>query len=241
MTRDEARKKIIFALDVNEFSEVEKWASLIADRVGMFKVGKQLYTACGPAVVRMVQKHGGEVFLDLKYHDIPNTVAMASLEAARLGVKLFNLHALGGYEMMATTVEVLDREFRGAERPKVLAVTILTSSNEETLRAVGIDRPVPEMVVRLAQLAQRAGIDGVVASPQETPMIREACGKEFLIVTPGVRPAFASADDQKRIMTPAAAVAAGADYLVIGRPISAAADPVQAAEAIVEEIMAVEN
>ncbi len=241
MTREEARKKVIFALDVNEFSDVEKWASLIADRVGMFKVGKQLYTACGPAVVRMVQKYGGEVFLDLKYHDIPNTVAMASLEAARLGVKLFNLHALGGYEMMATTVETLDREFRGAERPKVLAVTILTSSNEDTLRAVGIDRPVPEMVVRLAQLAQRAGIDGVVASPQETPLIREACGKEFLIVTPGVRPAFASADDQKRIMTPAAAVAAGADYLVIGRPISAAADPVQAAEAIVEEIMAVEN
>ncbi len=238
MTRDEARNKIIFALDVNEFSDVEKWASLIADRVGMFKVGKQLYTACGPVVVRMIQKYGGEVFLDLKYHDIPNTVAMASLEAARLGVKLFNLHALGGYEMMTTTVEALDREFRGAERPKVLAVTILTSSNEETLRAVGIDRPVPEMVVRLAQLAKRAGIDGVVASPQETPLIREACGKEFLIVTPGVRPAFASADDQKRIMTPASAVAAGADYLVIGRPISAASDPVQAAEAIVEEIMA---
>ncbi len=241
MTRDEARNKIIFALDVNEVSDVEKWASLIADRVGMFKVGKQLYTACGPAVVRMVQKCGGEVFLDLKYHDIPNTVAMASLEAARLGVKLFNLHALGGYEMMATTVETLDREFRGADRPKVLAVTILTSSNEETLRAVGIDRPVPEMVVRLAKLAQRAGIDGVVASPQETPLIREACGKEFLIVTPGVRPAFASVDDQKRIMTPAAAVAAGADYLVIGRPIAAAPDPVKAAEAIVEEIMAVEK
>ncbi len=241
MTRDAARNKIIFALDVNEFSDVEKWASLIADRVGMFKVGKQLYTACGPAVVRMIQRHGGEVFLDLKYHDIPNTVAMASLEAARLGVKLFNLHALGGYEMMATTVETLDREFRGAERPKVLAVTILTSSTEETLRAVGIDRPVPEMVVRLAQLAKRAGIDGVVASPQETPLIREACGKEFLIVTPGVRPAFASTDDQKRIMTPAAAVAAGADYLVIGRPISAAADPVGAAGAIVEEIMAVEK
>jgi orotidine-5'-phosphate decarboxylase len=239
MTRDEARAKIIFALDVSDFSDVEKWASLIADRVGMFKVGKQLYTACGPAVVRMIQKYGGEVFLDLKYHDIPNTVAMASLEAARLGVKLFNLHALGGYEMMATTVEALDREFQGSERPKVLAVTILTSSNEETLRAVGIDRPVQEMVVRLAQLAKRAGIDGVVASPQETPLIREACGKDFLIVTPGVRPAFASADDQKRIMTPAAAVAAGADYLVIGRPIAAAPDPVQAAESIVEEIMAV--
>ncbi len=236
MTREEAREKIIFALDVNEFSDVERWASLIADRVGMFKVGKQLFTACGPAAVRLIQKHGGEVFLDLKYHDIPNTVAMASLEAARMGVKLLNLHALGGYEMMAKTMETLDAEFRGGERAKVLAVTILTSSTEETLRGVGIELPVPEMVVRLAKLAKKAGIDGVVASPQEVTLIREACGPEFLIVTPGVRPAFAAADDQKRIMTPVEAVRAGADYLVIGRPISAAPDPAVAAEAILTEI-----
>ncbi len=237
MTRDQAREKVIFALDVNEFSEVERWASLIADRVGMFKIGKQLFTSCGPAAVRMIQKHGGEVFLDLKYHDIPNTVAMASLEAARMGVKLLNLHALGGYEMMARTMETLESNFRGGERAKVLAVTILTSSTEETLRGVGIELPVPEMVVRLATLAQKAGIDGVVASPQEVELIREACGPDFLIVTPGVRPAFASVDDQKRIMTPAEAVRAGADYLVIGRPISAAADPVAAAEAILTEIV----
>lgn len=238
MTREEARAKIIFALDVNEFSDVEKWAALLADHVGMFKVGKQLYTACGPAVVRMIQKCGGEVFLDLKYHDIPNTVAMASLEAARMGVKLFNLHALGGYEMMAKTVETLDKEFRGEERGKVLAVTILTSSNEETLQQVGINLPVPEMVVRLARLAQKAGIDGVVASPQEVPLIREACGPDFLIVTPGVRPAFAAADDQKRIMSPAEAVKTGADYLVIGRPIAAAPNPAEAAQAIIAEIIA---
>lgn len=239
MTRNQAREKIIFALDVNEFSDVEKWATLLAPHVGMFKIGKQLYTACGPAAVRMIQKCGGEVFLDLKFHDIPNTVAMATLEGARLGAKLVNLHALGGYEMMARTMETLDREFKGGERSKVLAVTILTSSTEETLREVGIDHPVQDMVVRLAKLAKKAGIDGVVASPQEVPLIRDACGEGFLIVTPGVRPSFAEANDQKRIMTPGEAVRAGADYLVIGRPISAASDPVEAAEKIVEEIQAV--
>jgi orotidine-5'-phosphate decarboxylase len=240
MTRDEARRKIIFALDVEHFAEAKHWVTVLAEHVGMFKVGKQLFTAHGPDIVRMIGNCGGEVFLDLKYHDIPNTVAMASLEAARLGVRLFNLHALGGYEMMARTVAALDEEFAGKERPKVLAVTILTSSNEETLREVGIELPVQEMVVRLAKLAQRAGIDGVVASPREVPLIRSACGPYFLCVTPGVRPAFASTDDQKRVMTPGEAVAAGSDYLVIGRPIAAAPDPVGAAEAIIQEIMAVE-
>jgi orotidine-5'-phosphate decarboxylase len=240
MTRDEARSRIIFALDVDSFADAKHWVSVLSGHVGMFKVGKQLFTSHGPDVVRMVENFGGEVFLDLKYHDIPNTVAMASVEAARLGAKLFNLHALGGYEMMARTVEALDREFAGKERGKVLAVTILTSSTEDTLRGVGIEYPVREMVVRLAQLAQKAGIDGVVASPQEVELIRAACGNDFLVVTPGVRPSFAAADDQKRVMTPAEAVRAGADYLVIGRPISAATDPLKAAEAIVEEIMTVE-
>ncbi len=239
MTRDEARSKIIFALDVASYAEAERWVSQLSGWVRMFKVGKQLFTACGPEVVRMVRKEGGEVFLDLKYHDIPNTVAMATLEAARLGVRLVNLHALGGFEMMAKTVVTLDIEYQGKERPKVLAVTILTSSTEATLREVGIELPVPEMVVRLAKLAQKAGVDGVVASPHEVPLIRAACGSEFLIVTPGVRPMFAAADDQKRIMTPTEAVAAGADYLVIGRPIAAAKDPLAAVEAIVEEIMSV--
>jgi len=239
MTREEARKKIIFAMDVNGMAEIDKWSSLLSGKIGMFKIGKQLFTATGPAAVRKVQENKGRVFLDLKYHDIPNTVAMATLEAARMGVDLVNLHALGGYEMMATTVETLEREFKGGERAKVLAVTILTSSTEETLKGVGIDYPVADMVVRLAKLAKSAGIDGVVASPQEVGLIREACGPDFLIVTPGVRPAFASVDDQKRIMTPAGAVAAGADYLVIGRPISAASDPAEAAGLIIDEIMAV--
>jgi len=240
MKRESAREKIIFALDVNGLNEVEKWSELISAKVGLFKIGKQLFTSCGPEAVKSVLKHGGEVFLDLKYHDIPNTVAMATLAAARMGVKLTNLHALGGYEMMATTMETLDKEFKGGRRTKVLAVTILTSSTEETLRGIGIEHSVPDMVVRLAKLAKSAGVDGVVASPQEVKLIREACGPDFLIVTPGVRPVFASADDQKRIMTPGEAVAQGADYLVIGRPISAASDPAKAADMIVDEIMAVQ-
>jgi orotidine-5'-phosphate decarboxylase len=241
MTREEALSKIIFALDVPTFAEAEHFVSLLSGQVGMFKIGKQLFTANGPDIVRMVRASGGEVFLDLKYHDIPNTVAMASLEAARLGAKLINLHSLGGYEMMSKTVEALEKEFKGEKRARVLAVTILTSSTAETLRDVGIDRPVEEMVVRLANLARKAGIDGVVASPMEVVPIREACGPGFLIVTPGVRPSFASVDDQKRIMTPGEAVTAGADYLVIGRPISAAKDPLEAAEMIVQEIMSVKQ
>lgn len=237
MTREEARKKIIFALDVESRADAERWVTLLTGHVGMFKVGKQLFTACGPDVVRMIRERSGEVFLDLKYHDIPNTVAMATVEAARLGATLCNLHALGGYEMMAATRQALDRECSGKERPKVLAVTILTSSTEETLKGVGINLPVSEMVVKLAKLAQSAGIDGVVASPLEVPLIREACGKGFLIVTPGVRPSFAAVNDQKRIMTPADAVNAGADYLVIGRPIAAAPDPVAACKEIIDEIV----
>jgi orotidine-5'-phosphate decarboxylase len=238
MTREEAIKKIIFAMDVKEFSDVQLWAELLSPHVGMFKVGKQLYTACGPAAVRAIQKCGGEVFLDLKYHDIPNTVAMAMIEAAHLGVKLSDLHAMGGYEMMNKTMETLDKNFSVADRPRVLAITVLTSSDEETLRDIGINISVHEMVVKLAKLAQRAGVDGVVASPQEVGLIREACGKDFLVVTPGVRPSFAATNDQKRIMTPADAVKTGADYLVIGRPIAAAESPVQAAQMIVDEIVA---
>ncbi|MDD2366381.1 MAG: orotidine-5'-phosphate decarboxylase [Desulfuromonadaceae bacterium] len=236
MTREEAVKKVIFALDVNGLEEIDRWASVLAGKVGMFKVGKELFTSSGPAAVKAVQRHGGEVFLDLKYHDIPNTVAKAMCEAARLGVQLTNLHALGGAEMMETAAEAVHKEFGSAHRPRLLAVTILTSSTVETLRQVGIEYSVQDMVVRLATLAKNSGMDGVVASPLEIGMIREACGPDFLIVTPGVRPAFAAADDQKRIMTPAEAVSAGSDYLVIGRPIAKASDPAQAAEFIAAEI-----
>lgn len=237
MTLEEARKKIIFALDVHGLEDIDRWAGTLAGKVGMFKVGKELFTSCGPAAVKAVQRHGGQVFLDLKYHDIPNTVANAMCEAARLGVQLVNLHALGGAEMMEAAVAAVHKEFSGAERPRLLAVTILTSSTLETLRQVGIEHSVQDMVVRLARLAKASGMDGVVASPLEIGLIREACGPDFLIVTPGVRPSFAAVDDQKRIMTPADAVSSGADYLVIGRPIAKAADPAQAAESIAAEIL----
>ncbi|MEI6306452.1 MAG: orotidine-5'-phosphate decarboxylase, partial [Deltaproteobacteria bacterium] len=166
MTPELARDKIIFALDVNGLSEIERFAEMLSGKVGMFKIGKELFTSCGIEAVRAVQRHGGEIFLDLKYHDIPNTVAKAMVSAARLGVRLTNLHALGGFEMMRSAATEVQREF-GHDRPRLLAVTILTSSTEETLQRVGISLPVNEMVVRLARLAQDAGMDGVVASPLE--------------------------------------------------------------------------
>ena len=236
--RAAARERLIFALDVDSFSQAEAWVKKLHTKVGLFKVGKQLFTRCGPEIVQMVRAEGGEVFLDLKYHDIPNTVAKAGVEACRLGVRMFNVHALGGLEMMQQTVAEVDAwcAANNTERPIMLAVTILTSSTEQTLQKVGIDRPVTEMVPRLAALAKEAGFDGVVASPKEVGLIRQACGDDFAIVTPGVRPAFASLDDQKRVTTPADAISNGADYLVIGRPISAAADSVAAADLILDEI-----
>ena len=228
--------KIIFALDVHGIEEIDYWAGLLSGKVGMFKVGKELFTSCGPQAVKAIQRHGGRVFLDLKYHDIPNTVARAMVEAARLAVDLVNLHALGGAEMMETAVNAVHQECGGTARPRLLAVTILTSSTAETLRQVGINDSVQDMVVRLAVLAQASGMDGVVASPLEIGLIRAACGPDFLIVTPGVRPSFAAVDDQKRIMSPRDAMQAGADYLVIGRPISSAVDPVRAVELIADEV-----
>jgi len=237
---DDAQRRLIFALDVDSFDEAREWVGRLRGQVGAFKVGKQLFTRCGPDVVRMVRELGVDVFLDLKYHDIPNTVAMAGLEALRLGVWMFNVHALGGAEMMSKLVAEVDKSCpRGTKgRPLLIAVTILTSSTDATLQAVGIDRPVTEMVPRLARLAQQAGMDGVVASPQEVGLIRQACGRDFAIVTPGVRPAAASLDDQQRVMTPGEALRAGADYLVIGRPISAAPDPAAAAVSILAEMRA---
>lgn len=235
---DEARKRLIFALDVDSYEKAQAWVEQLHQQVGLFKVGKQLFTRCGPKVVEMIRETGADVFLDLKYHDIPNTVAKAGVEACRLGVGMFNVHALGGLEMMQKTVEEVEAwcQQNGQPRPIMLAVTILTSSTEETLRGVGIDRTVAEMVPRLAQLTKEAGFDGVVASPKEVGLIRAACGDDFAIVTPGVRPSFASLDDQKRVTTPAEAISAGASHLVIGRPISAAENPAEAARLILEEI-----
>jgi orotidine-5'-phosphate decarboxylase len=232
------KEKIILALDVETKDQAAAWVEKTKDQVGLYKVGKQLFTAEGPDVVRMIKKGGGRVFLDLKFHDIPNTVAAASVEALRLGADIFNVHALGGYNMMARSAEAVQNEAErlSIEKPMLIAVTILTSMNEEALRGAGIATPLAEEVGRLAMLAKKAGLDGVVASPQEIGLIRECCGEDFKIITPGVRPAFASKDDQMRTMTPADAVKAGADYLVIGRPITKAENPAKAARMIAEEM-----
>jgi orotidine-5'-phosphate decarboxylase len=217
----------------------------------MFKVGSELFTAEGPVPVRYLVTTGHRVFLDLKFHDIPNTVRAAAREAVELGVSMVNVHASGGRKMMEAALEgarsalqSVSRRMQGSAgivvgdeaRPKVLAVTVLTSLASQDLEELGISGTPVEAVIRLARLAQSAGLDGVVASPREISAIRQACGPGFLIVTPGIRPASAATDDQARVATPASAIAAGADYLVVGRPITGAPDPVAAADAIVAEM-----
>jgi orotidine-5'-phosphate decarboxylase len=194
-----------------------------------------LFTAEGPVVVRYLVAIGKKVFLDLKFHDIPNTVRAGARQAAQLGVTMFNVHASGGRKMMEAALEGARSVGHGKARPRVLAVTLLTSLASQDLEELGLSGSPEDVVVRLARLAQSAGLDGVVASPREIAAIRNACGPSFLIVTPGIRPATA-ADDQVRIATPEHAIQAGADYLVVGRPITEAADPVAAADAIVGEM-----
>jgi orotidine-5'-phosphate decarboxylase len=236
---DGIRNRLIFALDVDSPEEAERLVGELAREVGVFKVGKQLFLSGGPEVVRMIQRHGADVFLDLKFHDIPYTVARAGIEAARLGVRFFDLHASGSFEMMERTQVEVARVCRreGVRRPKILAVTVLTSLRRSDLRRVGVADEVEHQVVRLARLARKAGMDGVVASPLEIARIRRECGRGFLIVTPGVRPAGLGADDdQKRFMTPEEAMKAGADYLVLGRPIRDAPDPLAAVREVVAEM-----
>jgi orotidine-5'-phosphate decarboxylase len=234
-----ATEKLIVALDVDNANRALELFDSLRDSVGMFKIGMQLFTAAGPEIVRQIVSHGGKVFLDLKYHDIPNTVAMAAIEATRLGVSLFNIHASGGREMMERTAEAV-AEIAAREnlsKPKILGVTVLTSINQETLRQIGIDDGPAMVVGRLASLAQTAGLDGVVASAQEIKIIRKAVSQpDFLIVTPGIRGAAAHVQDQRRPMTITAAIQAGADYIVIGRPILSAPDPANAARQFGVEI-----
>ncbi len=234
----EPKDRIIFALDVEHFADAQRWINLLKGRIGFFKVGKQLFTHAGPKVVDMIRQKGQKVFLDLKYHDIPNTVARAGEEATKLNVSMFNLHALGGIEMMKKTVEASQTMAKslGVPKPVILAVTILTSMDENALMEVGIQHPVLEEVGRLASLAAKAGVDGVVASPQEIGIIRERCGEKFLIVTPGIRAPSDKKDDQKRTLSPKEAISAGANYLVIGRPIKEAKDPLEAVQKIIEDI-----
>ncbi|HET6669988.1 MAG TPA: orotidine-5'-phosphate decarboxylase [Pyrinomonadaceae bacterium] len=231
--------KLIVALDVPTAQEARELVELLQPEVGMFKVGSQLFTAAGPEIVREIVRSGGRVFLDLKFHDIPNTVAAAAVEATRLGVTILNVHAGGGAEMMRRTAVAVSEasSAEGLLRPSIIAVTVLTSSDEATLNAVGVANTPEEQVIKLARLAAENGMDGLVASPFEVRALRAAIPQRgFLIVTPGIRPAGTALDDQKRVTSPAAAVQAGADYLVVGRPIIAAKDPLGAARRIGAEI-----
>jgi orotidine-5'-phosphate decarboxylase len=229
------RDRLIVALDVPGLAEAERLLDRLAGVVSTFKVGAQLFTAAGPAAVDLVRKRGGRVFLDLKYHDIQVQVAGAVREAARLGVSLLTVHASGGRAMLRAAVEAAADG--AGERPRLLAVTVLTSLDRGALqRELKVPMAVEGHVVHLAGLAREAGCDGVVASPQETRALRASLGPSWLIVTPGVRPAAAAAGDQVRIATPGSARRAGADCVVVGRPITEAPDPAQAAEAILQEL-----
>jgi orotidine-5'-phosphate decarboxylase len=226
-----SRERLIVALDVPGVEEARSLAMALRGRVGMFKVGSQLFTAAGPDFVRELVDHGDGVFLDLKFHDIPNTVARAVESARALGVSLVTVHAVGGSSMLAGAAKALD-----GSTTRLLAITVLTSHDDASLRELGIDRSVERQVLAMARLAREAGVHGVVASPNEVAAIRGACGPDLLIVTPGIRPTGAASDDQARAATPAAALSAGADYLVIGRPITRATDPGAAADAIVASL-----
>jgi orotidine-5'-phosphate decarboxylase len=232
------RERLILALDVEELDQVRATVKLLAREVGMFKIGKQLFTHAGPQAVKLIHEMGGEVFLDLKFHDIPTTVAKAAVAATRLGVKMFNVHASGSLAMMRLTVREVNRVCRqeSHRKPIMLAVTVLTSLNRSDLKKVGIGGDVADQVVRLALLSHRAGMNGVVAAPNEIGEIRAACGRRFVIVTPGIRLQKARRDDQKRVMTPADAVRAGVDYIVVGRPIMEAADPASVAREIIADM-----
>jgi orotidine-5'-phosphate decarboxylase len=234
-----ARDKLIVALDVPSAEAGLRLTERLRGHAGMFKVGLENFTAEGPVLPRFLVAIGEKVFLDLKLHDIPNTVRATARQAAQLGVSVFNVHASGGRKMMEAALAGAQEGSAGrpdGSRPLVLAVTVLTSLAGEDLAELGVCGSPEEAVVRLALLARQAGLDGVVASPREVAALHRALGSGLVIVTPGIRPATAAADDQARIATPGSAIRAGADYLVVGRPITEAADPAAAADAIVAEM-----
>jgi orotidine-5'-phosphate decarboxylase len=228
--------RVIVALDFPDAHTAQTFAEQLSPAHCRLKVGMELFTAAGPKAVENLVSRGFDVFLDLKYHDIPTTVARACTQAASLGVWMLNVHVLGGKKMLLAAREAVDRL---ARRPLLIGVTLLTSHSADDVADLGWERDgVAHHVERLAGLAEAAGLDGVVCSPQETAQLRRRFGKDFLLVTPGVRPAGAATDDQSRTRTPAEAVADGSDYLVIGRPITRAADPVAVLAAINREIQA---
>jgi len=225
--------KIIVALDYPSAKNALALVERLEPTLCRLKVGKELFTAAGPILVEQLIGRGFGIFLDLKFHDIPNTVAQACKVAADLGVWMVNVHALGGRKMLMAAREAIDNS---GHQPELIAVTMLTSMAQDDLADIGISAKPAEMVLRLATLARDSGLDGVVCSAQEAALLRRECGREFCLVTPGIRPAFASHDDQSRIMTPQAAVQAGSSYLVIGRPITQATDPLQVLLDINQEI-----
>lgn len=230
-------ERLIVALDVPDAAAALRLVDRLRDVARLYKIGSQLFTAGGPAVVRAVRERGAEVFLDLKFHDIPAVVAGAIRSAAALDVAMLTVHAAGGRAMLAAAAEAAAEASRpDGRRPALLAVTVLTSLTPEAAREeVGLARPLPEQVLHLARVARGAGLDGAVASAQEARALREALGEDFLLVTPGVRPAWAARDDQARVLPPREALAAGADYLVVGRPVVAAPDPRAAFERLLTE------
>ena len=226
-------KRIIVALDFAGEKEALAMIKHLDPATCRVKIGKELFTRCGPVLVEKIVSAGFDVFLDLKYHDIPHTVARACIAAAELGVWMINVHALGGRAMMEAAREALQTI---NHRPLLIGVTILTSLGDVDIQEIGLHGKTADNAVRLADLASRSGLDGVVCSPQEVGVLRRSMGKNFVLVTPGIRPRDSQQDDQKRVMTPAAAIKAGADYLMIGRPITAAADPETAFLALQTEV-----
>lgn len=233
--------RLIVALDFPTLEQAKSCVLELGDAVSYYKVGMELYYAVGSEIIRFLKSQNKQVFLDLKLQDIPNTVAHALTVLSGLGADMMNVHAVGGRKMMSEAVKAVHAaaEAAGKPVPKLIAVTILTSMDNEQFADLNYKNTIAEQVIALAKLAKEAGMDGVVASPQEASAIREACGKDFLIVTPGVRPAGASLDDQSRVATPAGAFRNGSSHIVVGRPITKAENRQAAAEAIVEEIKGV--
>jgi orotidine-5'-phosphate decarboxylase len=237
-----AKERIILALDVNSKDEALELVKKMAGSVGAFKVGMQLYNLAGPGIVRCINDLGGRVFVDLKFHDIPNTVASAGRVMTGLDCFMFNVHAAGGRVMLKEVARAVKEEALRLRRapPKILAVTVLTSISQKEMEDEMLikGRTVEQVVAAWAKMAQQSGIDGVVCSPREIAVIRACCGSDFIIVTPGIRPQWSEEGDQKRVTTPRQALDYGADYMVIGRPIIKAGDPVEAARLIIDELEA---
>lgn len=230
--------RVIVSLDFPTADEASLLVSMLDPVACRLKVGKELFTRCGPSIIEKFTGQGFDVFLDLKFHDIPNTVARACQAAAKLGVWMLNVHACGGRQMLEMAREALDKQ---SHQPLLIAVTVLTSMDEADMNEVGVPGTVSDQVLRLTSLARQCALDGVVCSAREVGMIRQAVGSEFKLVTPGIRFADSTADDQRRISTPVQAIEAGSDYLVIGRPVTQASDPLKVLESINSEIESIEE